>query len=673
MSGLRVFGDESDAYITVAGKRCPIPLDANDRAHIRSTPRSSAISRILLGDSVQQSDAEQPQLLLSDQREGMGLQAYNEQEGLGKFRVSGWDSRFQGLLAFPPLPTLLGSITNTGTLTGFLWRVEMLNGQPATLPLFNGGVQGFASRYNGAGTWVQIGGAVFLNNITGYAQFRNWYIITAGSAGTGVLAYSTDGTTWTAGAAGTLAWGAAVHDNKLWTLHWQAAGLWKLRAQSDPSTVTKVDSDDTLALHPSEIPTQLIAWQFGGFPALYVLTNERLLRYDDRTLTFHTYDDFSGRVSRGYISALPQGAVGADGNLYVTFWSNYSSDRGDSVWQYSGNSNGEVGPNRQGGIPAANTFTFTHLAPMLHWTLGWTTQRAGTTNPGRLVAMSPQLGWGTLYEATNPAAQLIGGGYDGNGTAYLVLSNGNVFTLPVPDVADLPQNASGRTYRQNITFTHRYGITDLGLPNVPKLILGLEIHARTTAGVRNALDGNVTVTPKYALDGATSFTSLAGLTSANVFPNRLPLNGGLGVRCYDIEVALDGATVNINNTALVEAVIVYYLPLFQVREEWEVSVVTDPTHEAARGRYGENEPWQYYGQAPEDLRKHLRDNAGASALNNYRAQVVAVSFGGGALENDSTLMSVTAAEFRIQSDEDPILGRGVMTLAITNRTLAASG
>jgi hypothetical protein len=670
----RPLGDEWDAYITVAGKRIPVALDGAGRGHIRSTPRSSAISRILLGDSVQQSDAEQPQLLLSDQREGMGLQSYNEQEGLGKFRISGWDTRFQGLLAFPPLPTQLGGlIPNTGTLSGFVWRIEMIAGQPATLPLFNAGVQGFASRYNGAGAWAQIGGAVFTNNITGYAQFRNQYIIAAGSAGTGVLAYSTDGTTWTAGAAGTLAWGAAVHDNKLWTLHWQAAGLWKLRAQTDPSTTAKVDSDDTLALNVSEIPTQLVAWQFGGFPALFVLTNERLLRYDDRTLTFHTYDDFSGRVSRGYISAIPQAAVGADGNLYVTFWSNYSGDRGDSVWQYSGNSNGEVGPNRQGGIPNANQFTLTHLAPALHWTWGFATARAGTTNPGRVVAMNPQLGWGTVYEAPSSAANLIGGGYDGNGTLYILRADRLVATIPLPDVADLPQNAAGRIYTPGATFTHRYGISDLGLPNVPKLILGVEVHARTTAGVRNALDPNVTVTPKYALDGATSFTSLAGLTSASVFPARLPLNGGLGVRCYDLEVALDGIGTNSANSPLIEAVIVYYLPLFQVREEWEVSVVTDPLHPAARGRYGENEPYQYDFSTPEDIRKHLRDNAGASAVNNYRSQVVAVSFGGGALENDSTLMSVAAAEYRIQSDEDPIFGRGVMSLAITNRTIAASG
>jgi hypothetical protein len=669
----RPLGDAEDQYLTIVGKRIPIALDQAGRGHIRSTPRSSAISRILLGDSVQQSDAEQPQLLLSDQREGMGLQAYNEQEGLGKFRISGWDSRFQGLLCLPPAPTQLGGlIPNTGTLSGFVWRIEMLNNQPATLPLFNGGVQGFASRYNGAGTWVQIGGAVFTNNITGYAQFRNQYIITAGSAGTGVLAYSTDGTTWVAGAAGTLAWGAAVHDNKLWTLHWQAAGLWKLRAQTDPSTTAKVDSDDTLALNVSEIPTQLIAWQFGGFPALFVLTNERLLRYDDRTLTFHTYDDFSGRVSRGYISAIPQAAVGADGNLYVTFWSNYSSDRGDSVWQYSGNSNGEVGPNRQGGIPNANQFTLTHLAPALHWTYGFAAARAGTSNPGRVVAMNPQLGWGSVYEATSAAANVVGGGYDGNGTGYVLLSDRTVWTLPLPDVADLPQNASGRAYRSGVTVRHRYGISDLGLPNVPKLILGLEVHGRTTAGVRNTVDANTGVAVLYATDGG-AFTSMGTLSSVSVWPARLPIAGGLGVRCYDLEVALDGNSTAGANSPLVEAVIVYYLPLFQVREEWEVSVVTDPEHPAAKSRYGENEPYQYDGLTPDDIRKHLRDNAGASALNNYRAQVVAVSFGGGALESDSTLMNIAAAEYRIQADEDPVMGKGIMVLAITNRTLSASG
>jgi hypothetical protein len=239
-------------------------------------------------------------------------------------------------------------------------------------------------------------------------------------------------------------------------------------------------------------------------------------------------------------------------------------------------------------------------------------------------------------------------------------------------VADLPQNASGRAYRSGVTVRHRYGITDLGLPNVPKLILGLEAHGRTTAGVRNTVDANTGVAALYALDGG-AFTSLGTLSNASTWPARLPINGGLGLRCYDLEVALDGNTTNGANSPLVEAVIVYYLPLFQVREEWEVSVVTDPLHPAARGRYGENEAYQYYGEAPESLRKHLRDNAGASAVNNYRAQVVAVSFGGGALENDSTLMSVAAAEYRIQSDEDPVMGKGIMVLAITNRTMAASG
>jgi hypothetical protein len=673
----RPLGDEWDAYITVAAKRIPVALDPAGRGHIRSTPRSSAISRILLGDSVQQSDAEQPQLLLSDQREGMGLQAYNEQEGLGKFRVSGWDTRFQGLLAFPPNPTQLGgSLPNTGTLTGFVWRVEQLNGQPATLPLFNATPQGFPSRYNGAGTWVQIGGATFTNYVTGYARFRQYYIIAAGIDGSGVLAYSTDGTTWTGSASGVLARCCAVHDNKLWALSYIGGGRFKLQGLTDPAAAGSVLSDQELLLHPGEQATQLVAWQFGGFPALYVLTNQRLMRYDDRTLTFHEYDTFEARVPVGG-TVIPQGAVGADGNLYVTFYNSGGADRGDDVWQYSGNSNGPVGPNRQGGIPAANTFTFTHLTPMLHWTLGWTTQRAGTTNLPRLLAMSPQLGWGTVYESTNGAAFLIGGGYDGNGTAYLVLSNAQVWTLPLPDVADLPQNASGatppRTYRNGINVVHRYGISDLGLPNVPKLILGLEVHARTTAGVRNALDPNVTLQPRYALDGGAPADAGGVLSSASVWPARIPLNGGLGVRCYDVEVRLEAATGNTANSPLIEAVILYYLPLFQVREEWEVSVVTDPLHPAARGRYGENEPYQYYGESPESLRKHLRDNAGASAVNNYRAQVVAVSFGGGALENDATLMSVAAAEYRIQADEDPAIGKGIMVLSITNRTLAASG
>jgi hypothetical protein len=668
----RPLGDTEDQYLTIAGKRIPIALDAAGRGHIRSTPRSSAISRILLGDSVQQSDAEQPQLLLSDQREGMGLQSYNEQEGLGKFRVSGWDSRFQGLLALPPQPTQLGGLLpNTGSLAGFVWRVEQLAGQPATLPLFNSGAQGFPARYNGAGTWVQIGGATFSVYVTGYARFRQYYIIAAGVDGSGVLAYSTDGTTWTGSAIGVLARCCAVHDNKLWALSYQGAGRFKLRGLTDPAVATGVLSDDELLLHPGEQATQLVAWQFGGFPALYVLTSQRLMRYDDRTLTFHEYDTFEARVPVSG-TVIPQGAVGPDGNLYVTFYNSGSADRGDAVWQYSGNSNGEVGPNRQGGVPATDRFTLTHLQGGLHWTFGWARGRAGTTNIGRMLAMSPQLGWSTLISAGLPG-DVTGGGYDGNGTAYAVLDTRAVWSLSVPDLPDLPQNASGRQYLTGNTATHRYGITDLGLPNVPKLILGVEVHARTTAGVRNALDPNVTVTPKYALDGATSFTSLAALTSGSVFPNRQTINGGLGVRCYDIEVALDGISTNSANSPLIEAVIVYYLPLFQVREEWEVSVVTDPLHEAAKGRYGLNEPWQYYNNSPEDLRKHLRDNAGASAVNNYRSQVVAVSFGGGALENDSTLMSVAAAEYRIQSDEDPIFGRGVMTLAITNRTIAASG
>jgi hypothetical protein len=622
---------------------------------------------------VQQSDAEQPQLLLSDQREGMGLQSYNEQEGLGKFRISGWDTRFAGLLALPPQPTQLGGLLpNTGALTGFIWRVEQLAGQPATLPLFNSGAQGFPARYNGAGAWVQIGGATFTNYVTGYARFRQYYIIAAGIDGAGVLAYSTDGVTWTGSAIGVLARCCAVHDNKLWALAYQGAGRFKLRGLTDPAVAAGVLSDEELLLHPGEQATQLVAWQFGGFPALYVLTSQRLMRYDDRTLTFHEYDTFEARVPVSG-TVIPQGAVGADGNLYVTFYNSGSQDRGDSVWQYSGNSNGEVGPNRQGGIPGGNLFTMTHLAPALHWTWGWATRRAGGTNPGRVLAMSPQLGWGTVYEAASDATNVVGGGYDGNGTGYAVLADRSVWTLPLPDVADLPQNAGGRTYRTGVTPTHRYGISDLGLPNVPKLILGVEVHCRTTAGVRNALDANTAVNVRYALDGASPSTVLATLVPGNPLPARLPLNGGLGLRCYDIEVSLDGSTTVGANTPLVEAVIVYYLPLFQVREEWEVSVVTDPLHPAAKGRYGENEPWQYYNNAPEDIRKHLRDNAGASAANNYRAQVVAVSFGGGALENDSTLMSVAAAEFRILADEDPVLGRGVLTLSISNRTMAASG
>jgi hypothetical protein len=673
----RPLGDTEDQYLTIAGKRIPIALDAAGRGHIRGTPRSSAISRILLGDSVQQSDAEQPQLLLSDQREGMGLQAYNEQEGLGKFRVSGWDTRFAGLLCLPPNPTQLGGLLpNTGTLAGYIWRVELIAGQPAVLPMFHGtGGTGQPARYNGAGTWATIATAI-ASFVTGYARFRGLYILVGNGDGAGTLLSSSDGVTWTAGAAGTLARCCAVHDNKLWTLAYQAVGQWKLRGQADPASTAKVDSDDTLVLGLAEEPFQLVAWQFGGFPALYVLTNQRLIRYDDRSLTFHTYDDFSNRAPAptaplGARPFVPQAAVGADGNLYVTYFNSGSQDRGDSVWQYSGNSNGEVGPNRQGGVPNANLFTLTHLAPAFHWTFGFASGRAGSGNFGRVLAMGPQLGWGTIQ--SDSAAEVLGGGYDGNGTVYVVYANRTVLATPVPDVADLPQNAAGRSYRPSITFTHRYGLSDLGLPNVPKLILGLEVHARSTAGVRNALDPNTTVTPKYALDGAASFTSLPALTSASTFPNRQAINGGLGVRCYDIEVALDGITSNGANSPLIEAVVVYYLPLFQVREEWEVSVVTDPLHPAARGRYGENEPYQYYGNSPEDLRKHLRDNAGASAANNYRAQVVAVSFGGGALENDSTLMNVTTAEFRIQSDEDPLFGRGVLTLAITNRTLSASG
>jgi hypothetical protein len=666
----RPLGDTEDAYLTVAGKRIPIALDGAGRGHIRSTPRSSAVSRILLGDSVQQSDAEQPQLLLSDQREGLGLEAYAEQEGLGKFRISGWDTRFAGRLVLPPQPTQLGTaLTNTGALTGFVWRVEQLAGQPAAIPLFKT-PQGFASRYNGT-NWIPIGGATFTDYLTGYCRFRQYYIIAAGIDGSGVLAYSTDGTTWAGSAIGSLARCCAVHDNKLWTVEYQGAGRFKLRGLTNPAVAAGVLSDDELLLNPGEQVTQLIPWQFGGFPALYALTSQRLMRYDDRTLTFHQYDTFEGRAPASG-TVIPQGAVGADGNLYVTFYNSAGQDRGDSVWQYTGNGNGEVGPNRQGGVPAANLFTLTHLAPAFRWTYGFATARAGTGAVGRVVAMNPQLGWGSVYEAAAAATDVIGGGYDGNGTAYAVLASKVVLALPLPDVADLPQNAVGRQYRSDLTVAHRHSRTDFGLPNVPKLVLGVEVHGRSTAGVRNTIDPNTSITPGYALDGG-SYVDLAALTNASVFPNRQALNGGLGLRCYEFELRLLGGSNNAANSPLVEAAIVYYLPLFQVREEWEVSVVTDPAHPAAAGRYGQNEPYQYYGESPESLRKHLRDNAGASAANNYRAQVVAVSFGGGALENDSTLMSVAAAEFRIQSDEDPVLGKGVMNLAIVNRTMAASG
>ncbi|HEX6537482.1 MAG TPA: hypothetical protein VF041_23070 [Gemmatimonadaceae bacterium] len=507
---------------------------------LRKTPQAPFAATVNLGDSSQVSDLRTAAAHFVDWTQGLGEYEYTESQGLATFTTGDCDTRFQRSLVLRPDVTQLGGAIAAFTAPPI--RVEYLGvDNTARLLAYRLG-SGNAQLYNAtANTWgtvnIPVLGGVPMAGVLGFARFSNRFVALMNSApGVSASPDATGTGSWpdqNAVLFGSLAGGGmATHDDKLYVLDEQAGtGATRLKYTTrlaDAGTVWTT-AGDLFYLAPNETATGLVEWRDeSGRAALYAVTSQRLLRFSDDAQTWKTFYDFTplfGSTS----TVVPAAHVWRrDGNLYVSFYNSAVQDGTDTVLQFTGSTVTDVGPNRKGGMPAADRVGFTHLVGGLHWLFGWGAKRPTTTNGGRTLAMNQQQGWHTLLRDTGGTTTVIGGGY-GEGKLWTVFVPGTVLEQAVPDVADIPANATGRSYYSG-TYAHETAWLDLGTPNLPKYALWAEVDCRDGANTTPGLPTGATVRVDIQYDGSGSYTNLGTLTSADTFPAVLPIAGGLGTK-----------------------------------------------------------------------------------------------------------------------------------------------
>jgi hypothetical protein len=548
---------------------------------IRKNPITGLGQVVTTGDNAERSDQRTPQVILTDQQGGMGEFFYKETEGLSAFTDSECDTRFPGMIVLPPLGTQLGASAALGATTA-VWHVEYINETNATLLAWSN--TGVLWRYDGA-SWTKTGllggGAT-----SAVAIFNGTYFLGDPAGG---LYSSTDAVTWGAIAffAAIAIAGIAAHDNKIWVVGYAALPTVSLYQSTDGATFSLVRAEQ---LNPGERVVRLLEWRDRvGRAVLYVLTNQRLIQYDedaDQFLTFYAFTRRSTLATKtGWAESWQR-----DGNLYVVLG---TAARPDNVYVFSGTT-GRYGPNLRGGLPNASRVNLVHHRGGDNWLyfFGGTRASPATATAGRVMAMNDQGAFHTLALGLSTSAPVVGGGYD-EGLLWAVMGNGTVYQYGVPDTTDLPLYVTSgeRSYSGGggASYNHEYAFTDGGTPNMDKQWLWVTVQCldHTSANKVPGLAANTSVVVQYRRDVDTAWTTLGTLTSADTFPRVLPIGtpAGNGVKAKQIKVRLQLASTSSAVTPVVTSVSLAYTRQEVPRYAYTVPIdLTDRTHPLYRGK-----------------------------------------------------------------------------------------
>lgn len=641
---------ESREYIELeVGWRYPVLMGDRGGARIGHRPRLPGLARIVLGNSSLQTDQYLPQIILASQQGGMGEDQYTETEGLSTFRISGWDTRYPALV-LPPEVTSLGTV---GVLEDAPRYLEATDTIAASLIIWGPGSTVYR-RDSSTGAWTPIVGTWW-----GFCEFDGRYCYVNRTS----VVYSSDGATWTTGA-GLYGVGLCTHDNKIYTYDHINGYIRYVTDVTLP--LASWAQSQRARFRSNEAARQLFEWRGErDGTRVYLLTTRRVFYLDDLTGAIGTFWDFGHLVEKS-IYSWPRATVGLDGHLYITFYA-AGDNLARSVYQLTGTTVADVGPNRGGGLPSTNQLKIISLVAGGQWTFAAVAGNDG----GRVIARDNQGGWHTIYEpdATLSEHPVIGMGY-ADGVLTVAHRNGSVSRLAIPDVPDLPWNVPARRYRSGRTVRHQYAITDGGAPNLALRLYGFQIHARQGDGRGRGLDAGTSVRLGYRTDtgGNAWIYPAPALTAANAWPVVIPLNDGLGVACQEFDVLLEGSTSDPTKTPVITSVIAYFQPLPPARQEWDTTIDL----RASNAAFG-NAQRQFFGRTASQLKARLKEIAGLVPEVAAHPIPVPFRYGGAALGNGPNLTQSAAVLVQLQGTDDPHDGDGTVNLLLTDLTLPRSG
>lgn len=566
------------AEVRLGGVPYPLALGPGGiPAPIDVAPQVAFPDAIILGDSSRRSDQRVASVIQSDWTGGIGTMDYIESQGVDTVRDSFVDTRFPGMLVSSRRETWSFSVL-TGAPLSPGQHIEFFTSSPTTVYL--AWAKGVApSRYDRTtGLWGSAG--TFLPN--GFAWFNNRAVF---STTTGIFT-SPDGSTWTqAPGMATNCTGVTHHDNKLWTIRASDNGLV---GTSDVTAATWTVYI-TLQLQAGEIVMQLFDWRNArGARALYVLTNQRIIGYDDDDREFSTFFDCTDLLSASP-NALPAASVWSNNDdLYVTFFDPNNTSLTDTVIHFNGSVVEVLSPNKRGGLLPADQFSLLFLRGSENFLYAFAGRRAkNVTGGGRILAMNAQQGWHTMAVGTD-ANPIVGGGYAA-GMLIIVRKDGTVTGLETGDGLGTPLTVGSTVDYATVPLTVESAYLDGGTPGIAKRLLWVRVNCLVrdnSLGSQFGLPVGATVKVEYRIDngpwtaltavkvnGVVSPLTNGVLDSGVAFPAMLPLGNELGVSCtrWAWRLSLTAATGGAGSP-IVSEVSWHYIRQPEVRYSYRVRV-----------------------------------------------------------------------------------------------------
>lgn len=508
--GIRAATGDRGATRTITHGTTVYPLEAGTAVPL--VPLEAFPEPLVIGDPSLRVDQRVLSLVHATNRGGMGEARYTESQGVDTYRWGTADTRHEGaIVPSPEAVQLIGTALSANATAP--WYVEGTPHTPDTrFLMWSPAITGDAAYRYDISTTSFVVPEAGLSSVTGFCRYKQHFIYARTVSNSTRLAYSTDGESWTTCPRGVEQVLCATHDNKLYYYNRTNAVIeftTDVTSSVAPGTAgSPYGQTESLVLQPGERLSQLFEWadpRYSNKKALFILTSQRLLFVDDDALTIQHYDDLTETIPDGY----PRAHVWKrTDDLYLTFYSPTDPANADLVWQYTGATRAELGPNKRGGLPAAQLTTMTTLTGGLHWLYAWGKGRAGGV--GAAYAMDDGNGFHALVTRANVGGvKVMGGGYS-RGALWTVFSDGIVWEQQVPDTAQHPLQASDRRYASGEVL-HVFADTDFGSPNTPKLALRVRLKCRKTDGTPGIPDGSVEI--RYAVDGG-AFVSAGTATSA---------------------------------------------------------------------------------------------------------------------------------------------------------------
>ncbi len=644
-----------DPHIVVTDSTGQLSVLLRRGSMISVAPTTGLSQVVTTGDTALRNDQRTPQVIWADQRGGEGLRKYTEVEGNTAYLGSVVDARWPDILALPPA---MGTVYTHGANTGIMGFVEYLGLTDCEFivwGLMNSATTS-ARRFDDTGaTWTTVTtGGTGISYLTGFSYFNGCYLFA--TTNTMGLYASTDGVTWANSAKAKACIGLAVHDNKIWTFN---STDNTLDYASDPTAAhASWGTSTVLYLHPGEAMRQVIEWRDGpGRAIIYLVTNRRLLWYNEDADAFLDFDQLWRRVGGAYASTFyPRAHVGLrDGNLSVTLYNtNSAAPKQDVILQYSGVTN-QAGPRV---LPrySPGAHYFRQLLDDGTWIY-----TIGNISFGRIMAISETGGFTTYYSDTSNTLTLVGGGYGPSlnyglsETIYALTATSVLIAAMATDAHPLYRTG---TYPTGTTYAHEYAYTDGGTPNMWKQALWVTVDCAdpSSTGDLSGLAAGTAVRIGYLADDDTSPTLIgsAELTSADTFPATVAIASGAGVPFRQIRLIAYLSTTDGNYTPVIASLALGYIRMEEPK--FSYTVVAD---------LSDRDHALYAGQDIAQIRARIASWARPGSI-------VRLDFAGGdwgttaTSDNPATASSVPSCTVQYSATDDPEKGPQFVTIVFND-------